>query len=311
MDASETRHAISGYMRVASLAIAGYEYTSILILIISNLGFFYTGFSPSTCRQYYLLPSIFKVVQSMVSQAILATYNLSFKSRTWGYIILSMFLAASTLEGVATLSSRKMQFIESLAISSCASSSPTALGGWVHYLVAILYDFATSVICIYFLLKLKTSASMMSRVTTMMLIDGLVFYRALTFEVQVAPASLGYCVTWIMSQRLLIHLHEASLERRNESIEAAVTITEHITSARDVSRALRSQFETKSGAGCDLTVPDFDAESLSGGGGRPSSEEPTEVHVRIERTVRMERVPRVYELEDYSRNARSTNRSKH
>jgi len=107
-----------------------------------------------------------------------------------------------------------------------------------------------------------------------------------------------------MSQRLLIHLHEASVERRNESIGAAVTITQHIASARDVSRAIRSQFESKNGGGFDLTVPDFDLESLACA--EPANAEEAEVHVRIERTVRMEQVPRVYELEDYSRNAKST-----
>jgi len=156
---------------------------------------------------------------------------------------------------------------------------------------------------------------MMSRVTRMMLADGVwyfvvlalinflnvVFYRATSLDdVQTAAASLGYCATWIMSQRLLIHLHEASVERRNESIGAAVTITQHMTSARDVSRAIRSQFESKNGMGLELTVPDFDLES-----GAPGSEEDVDVHVRIERTVKIERVQKTYELENYSR-TRST-----
>jgi len=193
----------------------------------------------------------------------------------------------------------------------------------VHYAVAIVYDFVITVICISFLLKLKTSkGSMMSRVTRMMLVDGVWYFIGLALvnllnlgfyhgasrlEVQTAAASLGYCVTWIMSQRLLIHLHEVSVERRNESIDAAVTITQHLTSARDVSRAVRSQFDSKkSGRGFDLTVPDFDLESLPCAGPAPPEDGDAEVHVRIERTVRMERVPRVYELEDYSRTARST-----
>jgi hypothetical protein len=71
-----------------------------------------------------------------------------------------------------------------------------------------------------------------------------------------------------------------------------------------VSRVIRSQFESKSGRGFDLTVPDFDLESAHYAA--PATEEDAEVHVRIERTVKMERMPRVYNLEDYSRNARST-----
>ncbi|KAF7362110.1 hypothetical protein MVEN_00556800 [Mycena venus] len=129
-----------------------------------------------------------------------------------------------------------------------------------------------------------------------MLVDGLWYFVVLTLvnflnlgfyrffspvqwgDVQTAAASLGYCVTWVMSQRLLIHLHEASVERRNESIGAAVTITQHIASARDVSRAIRSQFESKNGGGFDLTVPDFDLESLACAG--PANPEEAEVHNR-------------------------------
>jgi hypothetical protein len=52
--------------------------------------------------------------------------------------------------------------------------------------------------------------------------------------------------------------------------------------------------------GLELTVPDFDLES-----GAPGSEEDVDVHVRIERTVKIERVQKTYELENYSR-TRST-----
>ncbi|KAJ7232765.1 hypothetical protein B0H12DRAFT_1144766 [Mycena haematopus] len=360
---SGSSHEISAYMRVASLAIAFYDYlqtlpfeyrmwrsawkgrqltvfdryTSILVLVVSNFGFFYEGFTEESCQRYFLTPSVFKVVQIMVSQVILViilvfdayassrAYNLSRKSTKFAYALIFLFVLAS---------SRKLVFLRhgsrslSKMVSSCSSSSPTSLwGGWAHYAVAIVYDFIITVICIFFLLKLKTSKG------SMMLVDGICYfiglalinflnlglYRASSLEVQVRHlsvhtlASLGYCVTWIMSQRLLIHIHEASVERRNGSIDAAVTITQRIVSARDVSRAIRSQFESKNGAAFDLTVPDFDVESLPRAGPSCEEDRDTEVHVRIERTVTMERVPRVYELEDYSRTGRSTvtSRSKH
>ncbi|KAJ7768699.1 hypothetical protein DFH07DRAFT_807675 [Mycena maculata] len=113
-------------------------------------------------------------------------------------------------------------------------------------------------------------------------------------------------MTWIMSQRLIIHLHEASVKRRNESMGVAVTITQPFSSARDVSRALRSQFESKNDF--ILTVPDFNLDPMQGA---PDILHDVGVQVRIERTVRMEETPRVYELEDYSRNSRtSTQHSK-
>jgi len=342
-------------LRVASLAIASYDYlqtspfefriwreawkgrrltlssalflliryTSILVLTLSNFSFFYSGFDRETCNRFYGIPALFKVVQSMVSQAILGlrAYNLSRKSGTIGYSLLLFYLVVSVLEWLSTAQHRTMIFTG--PIGNCGSHSPTsAWGGWVSYVVAIIYNFVTTVVCMFFLLRMKTSnGSMMSRVTRMMLVDGLWYFIVLTAinfvnllfnrftslneaVQQTAAASLGYCVTWIMSQRLLIHLYEVSVERRNESIGAAVTITQQIATARDVSHAIRSQFESKSGR-FDLTVPDFDLESAA-----PLTEEDASVHVRIERTVRMERMPRVYNLEDYSRNARSS-RSKH
>ncbi|KAJ7486382.1 hypothetical protein B0H11DRAFT_2279010 [Mycena galericulata] len=351
---SHTSYEVSAYLRVASLAVAGYDYlqtlpfelrmwreawkarqftlsttlflliryTSILVLTLSNFSFFYSGFDRERCHKFYAIPALFKVVQSMVSQAILdvRAYNLSLKSRKIGCSLLLFYLIACTLEWLSTAQNRTMVFTG--PIVSCGSHSPTsAWGTWDSYVVAITYNFATTVVCIFFLLKMKTSSSngsMISRVTRMMLVDGLWYFVVLTAinivnllfnrlswlneaAQQTAAASLGYCVIWIMSQRLLIHLHEMSVERRNESIGAAVTITQQMTTARDVSHAIRSQFESKRGRGFDLTVPDFDLESA-----HYATEEDAEVHVRIERTVKLERMPRVYSLEDYSRRAKST-----
>ncbi len=126
---------------------------------------------------------------------------------------------------------------------------------------------------------------------------------------------MAYSVTWIMSQRLLIHLHswfdphgflgsgvlktftDASRERRNESISTSVTITKELDRSRHIQHALRSQFESKPGIAVELTVPEFEM-SYDGG-----PEEP-EVHVRIEKTVSFQEgatTTSVRELEDYSR----------
>ncbi|KAF8136053.1 hypothetical protein K438DRAFT_1882033 [Mycena galopus ATCC 62051] len=343
--ATHNSYEISAYLRVASLAIASYDYlqtlpfelrmwrrawkgrqfpyTSILVLTLSNFSFFYSGFDREGCRRFYLIPALFKGLSSTP-----LAYNLSRKSGSIGYALLLFYFVASSLEWLSSVQNRTMVFTD--PIGNCGShSSTSAWGAWVSYVVAIIYNFVTTVVCIFFLLRLKTSTgSMMSRVTRMMLVDGIGYFVALTGinfvnllfnrlpslaqEVQQARnanprnfrASLGYCVTWIMSQRLLIHLYEVSVERRNESIGAAVTITQHVAAARDVSHAIRSQFESKTGRGFDLTVPDFDLESAYYAA--PETEKDAEVHVRIERTVRTERMPRVYNLEDYSRNPKST-----
>jgi hypothetical protein len=132
-----------------------------------------------------------------------------------------------------------------------------------------------------------------------------------------SSASLAYCVSWIMSQRLLIHLYSLSAISRTSSrihwfecLDAtrehrdrseAVTISQGIDHPRDVSRAVRTQFEEfdqKSTGTFNLTVPDIDEIY-------PQSElqQETGVQVRIERIVKLDRRLRTFELENYSRSS--------
>ncbi|KAF9564767.1 hypothetical protein CPC08DRAFT_229301 [Agrocybe pediades] len=125
-------------------------------------------------------------------------------------------------------------------------------------------------------------------------------------DIQTAAASLGYCVSWIMSQRLLIHLYDASRERREESLEGAeVTITKNIGTAREVSRVVRAQLDRKNTGSSPFELArrprssSVTEESYYHGEG----EEPA-VSVRIEKTMKMQTFSRTYELEDYSRRSR-------
>ncbi|KAF9528511.1 hypothetical protein CPB83DRAFT_313968 [Crepidotus variabilis] len=161
-------------------------------------------------------------------------------------------------------------------------------------------------------LTVRLSVSQLRR---MMLYDGIGYLIVLTAanvlnallflgreDVQTAGASLGYCVTWIMTQRLLIHLYDASREHREEEdlelAGAALTLSKNVTGHRNISRVVRSQFDKNQTDPFDL-----------GGGPRDStstSEYPEDlnVSVRIERTVKSKRVSRTLELEDYSRRSR-------
>lgn len=87
-----------------------------------------------------------------------------------------------------------------------------------------------------------------------------------------------------------------------------MTITQDIQSPHEISRAIRSQFDRKTGLGFELTVPDFEIHSI------PRSEQTPEmrgVQVKIERTVNVERVPSTYSLEDYSRHTKSKSTHTH
>ncbi|KAF7327210.1 hypothetical protein MKEN_00298100 [Mycena kentingensis (nom. inval.)] len=278
------------------------RYTSIWVLTLAHVGYFATTFTVSSCSRFYLLASIFKMFQAMVSQAILVhrvgfrAYSLSRKSPTVGYALLSVYLVCVPLEWMTSVYRRRISF--NPAVGNCGSIGPNgAFGGWVYYCVAIIYDFIMTMFCIVFLLRLKPLAtSFMARVSRMMLVDGLwyflvlglanvacaVFYRItdikfastprMTGEMQTAAASLGYTVRWIMSQKLIIHLHEASMARRDESLADAVRTFTLTTRPFDIARALpaaararvralrtvpyASRFDSKAPGGMnDLTVP--------------------------------------------------------
>lgn len=94
-------------------------------------------------------------------------------------------------------------------------------------------------------------------------------------------------------------MSEASRERRNDSIQQALTITHTMESSRQVSQAMRSQFDRKPGGAFDLTVPDFDLDTIEEG--RVLDDMDGSVEVRVERTVQVDRRVKTYELENYSR----------
>ncbi|KAF9476367.1 hypothetical protein BDN70DRAFT_882542 [Pholiota conissans] len=350
--ADENAFDVAAYMRVTSIAIAAYDYletqptawrfyrehwqsrrltisivlfsllrfTSIAVLTISNIGFFYSRFTPESCRQFYLLPPAFKVIQSMVSQAILGvrTFNLSRRSRSVGWFLITIYLAACVLQWVTTLYQRTPR-IGDVKVSCRPFNQAKQLGPYIFYAVAIVYDTLTTSMSVWYLLKykFKTTNSVMSKLSKMMLYDGLGYLIALTVvnilnlilykqaqDIQTAGASLGYCASWIMSQRLLIHLYDASRERRDSEDEYdhhAVTISKSISAPQDVSRVVRTNFGKSSGTPFDLSRRV--TEALSGDTGYPDD---VNVEVRIERTVKVNHYPRTYELEDYSR--RSMNR---
>lgn len=351
MDAYST----AAYMRIASLAIALYDYLetqptsfrfyrehwqsgrltisiilfvairfiSICTLVLSSVGFFYDGFSIESCGRFYLLPPIFKVLQAMVSQAILGVraFNLSRRSKRVGWFLLSVYFSIIVLQWVSSLHQRTPEL--SGEKGNCkAKNDGKQLGAWVFYAIAIVYDACITTMSIYYLLRYKLAMknTMMAKVTRMMLYDGLGYLLVLTGvnilnlilykaagDIQTAGSSLGYCVSWIMSQRLLIHLYDASREREDSgSYDEAVTISHQIGTARDVSRVIREHLENKRGVPLDFTRSAGD-----GGGNNTSHHRVTfpDVEVHVERTIKNHRGRGYagYELEDYSRRSRNPN----
>lgn len=93
---------------VACILFILIRYTSILALTISNYGFFATDFTPDSCRHFFWAAPILKVVQTMVSQAILAVRTVNISRRTpWvKWIIIMLFITFTTLEWFTNLFQR-------------------------------------------------------------------------------------------------------------------------------------------------------------------------------------------------------------
>ncbi|KAH9980047.1 hypothetical protein BGW80DRAFT_475874 [Lactifluus volemus] len=210
------------------------RYSSMLVLIFSNVGFFDTHFSRKSCGQYYLLAPIFKIIQVMVSQAILGfrTYYIARRNVWVRWFILSLYFTIVGFQSFACLANRTTVTID----GNCIVASPhpeSPFSTWSFHLAATLFDLLTLSISTVYLLNLKTSeTSHTSRLVKRFLYYGLGNFLALTAanvvnmimfrnpdrSIQSSGASLNYAVTWILSQRLLIYLH-ASIE------QASVVVT--------------------------------------------------------------------------------------
>ncbi|KAL4073547.1 hypothetical protein J3A83DRAFT_2558919 [Scleroderma citrinum] len=173
---------VEKYLRVASLAIAFYDYlltlpreyqfyrsqphflrmslacilfilirySSILVMIVSNYGVFATSFTLESCRRYYYVSPIMKVVQSMISQAILGirTYSVSGRRRQVGIFLLAYYTITVSLEWFFNIYRRIPQSIDAIAYR--ALILPILLLGlfiWLPCVMILLHCFFRQYIC--------------------------------------------------------------------------------------------------------------------------------------------------------------------
>lgn len=244
-------------MSLACILFILIRYTSVLLMIVSNYGVFSTAFTPESCRRYYYVSPVFKVVQSMVSQAILGvrTFGISGRNRYLGTFLLAYYTITVSLEWFFNLYRRIPQSIDGGCISGVNSPHPTS---WAFYMVAMAYDLVTLTISTVYLLRFETYSGRFKRFIRIMLYDGLIFFMALTavnvlnlilyqsgsIVGQSTGSSLAYAIIWIMSQRLLIHLQKMSVDLH---VNNAITGTRQVIREQVVESALRSPFETSKG----------------------------------------------------------------
>ncbi|KAI9435540.1 hypothetical protein H4582DRAFT_657115 [Lactarius indigo] len=233
-------------LRIASLTMATYDYfitlpaeyrfykssnrRSIIVLVVSNVGFFYHGFTPKACEHYRLAAPALKVIQIMVSQAILGirTYGISQRNLWVGRTLLSTYIMGTAFQWFSSLYDRIPVMTDgNCIVSSAHPQSP--ISTWSFYLVAMLYDCLTLSISTVYLMKVKSVASGTSRLFKILLYDGLGYFVVLTLTnlanilmfrgtdhvLQTTGASFEYSVTWIMSQRILIHLRDTGIVQKS------------------------------------------------------------------------------------------------
>ncbi|KAN0085829.1 hypothetical protein V8E55_006963 [Tylopilus felleus] len=262
------------------------RYVSVVVMVVSNYGVLGT-FSAEECNSYYLVAPFFKVVQTMISQVILGvrTFNIARRERSVGIALAVAFFLTTGLDWFTNMY-RRVPVLES---GSCTPGNdgtyPTA---WIYYVVSILWDTGTLSVSSFYLVRYNAINGRLSRLIKTMIYDGLgyflvltavnafnlVLYRASDQAVQVmyhyhrssnmthssrnsrvsvcrdVRASMGYAITWIMSQRILLHLRELS-EPEIARFENII-LSRPIQPGRSVVNALRSQ--------CDLQKTPIDLE---------------------------------------------------
>ncbi|KAG2153922.1 hypothetical protein DEU56DRAFT_429060 [Suillus clintonianus] len=231
------------------------RYFSILAIVLSNYGYFSTAFTLRTCRQYYLVAPVFKAVQTMISQVILGvrTFNIARRDRRIGIALLLLYLFSIAAEWFSDLFHR----IPVMVDGNCTSANAgKILSTWFYYLAVMIYDIVMVTVSTMHLLRYNPLSSRVERLIRVLIYDGigyfvvlsaanvlnLILYHTTNIETQSAGASIGYAVTWIMSQRILINIREPSTQRLENVIVARSTLS----AQKKAMSGLRTQFESKS-----------------------------------------------------------------
>ncbi|EJD42713.1 hypothetical protein AURDEDRAFT_168236 [Auricularia subglabra TFB-10046 SS5] len=207
------------------------RYSSVLVITISNIGQF-GHFSHDACEHFYLVSPVFKgahssrILQTVICQAILSvrTYAISKREPWVAYLLVAMFFSFMAGETFVNVYARVPN--NGTGQYVCTSGNTAGyLVAWIHYVLSMTYDLVTLLISSYYLLgRSPVTYFSFSRIARILLVDGigyffiltavnilnLILYKSAPTTLQSAGASLGYAITMIMAQRILIHLRDIS-----------------------------------------------------------------------------------------------------
>ncbi|KIJ06801.1 hypothetical protein PAXINDRAFT_182624 [Paxillus involutus ATCC 200175] len=258
-----------------------------MVMVISNYGVFATSFTQESCQRYRVVSPTFKVLQTMVSHAILGvrTFNITHRSRRIGIVLFISFVIATGLEWFTNLYDRPAVMRD----GNCTLGNPDDTA-WIYYVVVMVYDLGTLVVSTVYLARHNVNGRFSQLIKTM-IYDGLGYFAALTavniFNIvlyrtsdeglQSSGASFAYAVTWIMSQRILIHLREMTSESEGGHFNNVV-VTRQLQPRRDLATAIHPQFELQK-APVDVELgPDSPA-------ARSTDEMELDIQVHVEQSV--------------------------
>ncbi|KAG2051793.1 hypothetical protein BDR06DRAFT_997969 [Suillus hirtellus] len=216
------------------------SYVSIVTVVVSNYGFFSTTFTQQTCQKYYLLAPIFKGVR---------TFNIARRDRRIGTALLLLYLFSISAEW----------FVDLFHGTPAVLDLGKVLSTWFFYFPVMLYDIVMVTVSTMYLLRYNPLSSRVERLIRVLIYDGigyflvlsvsnvlnLIFYHTTNLETQSAGASIGYIVTWIMSQRILINIREMTQPNAQHIEKVIVARPSTLNMQKSVMSGLRSQFESK------------------------------------------------------------------
>ncbi|KAJ7160253.1 hypothetical protein C8R46DRAFT_1194649 [Mycena filopes] len=213
-------------LSVACILFILVRYLGVTALVMGAFGFFYHGFSVAACDRFYWMAPVFKLFLYVASQAVLTlrTYAISRQSPIVLRVLVVLFVLCTVAECVSTFWKR-IHFQNNV---SCTSGNlPGVKVASLYYVGCLVFDAVAMVISATYLWKFSNSSrASFSRLTRMMLEDGIMYFVVLTamnivnlvfFEsrdttLQSAASSLGFAVTMIFSSRFILNLSERARE---------------------------------------------------------------------------------------------------
>ncbi|KAH9067746.1 hypothetical protein EDB87DRAFT_1573309 [Lactarius vividus] len=265
------------------------RYISIITTALGSWEFFSHNFTTEYCHRVFLLPTIFRMFLSMVSQAIvgLRAYTISHKNQKVGIVLLSSYIFTSAVQWFAQIHHRVPMVIDGTC--QAVTIRPTLFfSPWLFYLAGMFYDLLTLIISMAYLFKYHPSSPFASRLVRMMIYDGLGYFVALTGQISYFHSKL--VLTSLYAELRYLDISEERLHtetppyvhRSTRSLSAKGTLPRAIWRAlgtdRDTDRPSTGDHQLHHQEGTELVQVRVDRSVVVGVG--PWNAEPNDEHCR-------------------------------